>query len=156
MTRMSPAKLAAKNKRTPGADAATSLRTEGDQPNTTKEAVVPNHSPAIVDVLTRVDAKSVRDSVNAEHLDLIRMRDGSTPTDAELHLILRATSEDLRAAADALRAEADREYARQQKREDLVRLIEFYAEPMETTEAFLPRMSAADRARFYELTEYFK
>lgn len=156
MTRMSPAKFVAAQKSAPGADAATSLRTEGDQPTTTKEAVVPNHSPAIVDVLTRVDAKSLRESADAENMHLLRMRDGSTPTDAEVNLILRATAHDLQAAADALRADADREYARQQKRNELVRLIEFYAEPMETTETFLPRMSAADRARFHELTEYFK
>ena len=115
-----------------------------------------NHSPAIVDVLTRVDAKSLRESADAENMHLLRMRDGSTPTDAEVNLILRATAHDLQAAADALRADADREYARQQKRNELVRLIQSYAEPMETTETFLPRMSDEDRARFHELTEYFK
>src|SRR5699024_12239617 len=70
--RMSPAKFVAAQKSAPGADAATSLRTEGDQPSTTKEAVVPNHGPAIVDVLTRVDAKSLRRS--EEHTSELQSR----------------------------------------------------------------------------------
>lgn len=106
----------------------------------------------IVAVLCETDIATLSTALQEHDLDVIRMRDGSTPNAEQLALILQAGAEHFDAARQEMHARAIRAENALFPAERITALMEKYEPaPGETLGAIAQRMSAEDQEELASL-----